>query len=89
MKKLKQSLLMIVLLSLMSGCSTNKVNSTFKNSQVSESDKYTQEEARYEVKSTKGRDIASALEFYRDGYYECTIKANNLIDMILLGNKQQ
>lgn len=89
MKKLRQSLLMIVLLSLMSGCSTNKVNSTFKNSQVSESDKYTQEEARYEVKSTKGRDIASALEFYRDGYYECTIKANNLIDMILLGNKQQ
>ncbi|WBF80939.1 hypothetical protein EAMBIBNC_00024 [Citrobacter phage BSwM KMM4] len=89
MKKLKQSLLMIVLLSLMSGCSTNKVKSTFKNSQVSESDKYTQEEARYEVKSTKGRDIASALEFYRDGYYECTIKANNLIDMILLGNKQQ
>lgn len=73
----------------MSGCSTNKVNSTFKNSQVSESDKYTQEEARYEVKSTKGKDIASALEFYRDGYYECTIKANNLIDMILLGNNQQ
>lgn len=73
----------------MSGCSTNKVNSTFKNSQVSEGDKYTQEEARYEVKSTKGKDIASALEFYRDGYYECTIKANNLIDMILLGNKQQ
>lgn len=73
----------------MSGCSTNKVNSTFKNSQVSESDKYTQEETRYTVKGTKGEDLANALEFYRDGFYECTIKANNLIDMILLGNKQQ
>lgn len=41
------------------------------------------------VKGTKGEDLASAMEFYRDGFYECAIKANNLIDMILLGNKQQ
>lgn len=73
----------------MSGCSTNKVNSTFKNSQVSESDKYTQEESRFNVKGNTGSDVAAALEFYRDGFYQCTIKANNLIDMILLGNKQQ
>lgn len=73
----------------MSGCSTNKVNSTFKNSQVSESDKYTQEESRYVVKGNTGTYLSQALEFYRDGYYECTMKANNLIDMILLGNKQQ
>ncbi|AIW03858.1 o-spanin [Citrobacter phage Moogle] len=89
MKKLRQSFIIFVLLSLISGCSTNKVNSTFKNSQVSESDKYTQEETRYTVKGTKGEDLASAMEFYRDGFYECAIKANNLIDMILLGNKQQ
>lgn len=67
----------------------NKVNSTFKNSQVSESDKYTQEESRYIVKGKTGTDLSQALEFYRDGYYQCTMKANNLIDMILLGNKQQ
>lgn len=73
----------------MSGCSTNKVNSTFKNSQVSESDKYTQEESRFTVKGNTGGDVAAALEFYRDGFYQCTIKTNNLIDMILLGNKQQ
>ena len=67
----------------------SKVNSTFKNSQVSESDKYTQEESRYVVKGNTGTDLSQALEFYRDGYYQCTMKANNLIDMILLGNKQQ
>lgn len=67
----------------------NKVKSTFKNSQVSESDKYTQEESRYVVKGNTGTDLSQALEFYRDGYYQCTIKANNLVDMILLGNKQQ
>lgn len=67
----------------------NKVNSTFKNSQVSESDKYTQEESRYVVNGNTGTDLSKALEFYRDGYYQCTMKANNLIDMILLGNKQQ
>lgn len=67
----------------------NKVNSTFKNSQVSESDKYTQEDSRYVVKGNTGTNLSQALEFYRDGYYQCTMKANNLIDMILLGNKQQ
>ena len=88
MKKLSQSFIMFVLLITMSGCST-KVSSTFKNSQVSESDKYTQEESRYIIKGNTGSDVAAALEFYRDGFYQCTIKANNLIDMILLGNKQQ
>ena len=88
MKKLSQSFIMFVLLITMSGCSTNKVNSTFKNSQVSESDKYTQEESRYIIKGNTGSDVAAALEFYRDGFCQCTIKANNLID-ILLGNKQQ
>ena len=73
----------------MSGCSTNKVSNTFKNSQVSESDKYTKEDVRYAVKGNTGSDVAAALEFYRDGFYQCTIKANSLIDMILLGNKQQ
>lgn len=72
----------------MSGCSTNKVSNIFKNSQVSESDKYTQEDVRYAVKGNTGADLSEALEFYRDGYYQCTMKANNLIDMILLGNKQ-
>ena len=67
----------------------NKVNSTFKTSQVSESDKYTQEESRYVVNGNTGTDLSKALEFYRDGYYQCTMKANNLIDMILLGNTQQ
>lgn len=89
MKRLSQSFIMFVLLIIMSGCSTSKVSSTFKNSQVSESDKYTQEESRFTVKGNTGSDVAAALEFYRDGFYQCTIKANNLIDMILLGNKQQ
>ncbi|MKE62492.1 hypothetical protein D4674_01025 [Shigella flexneri] len=89
MKRLSQSFIMFVLLIIMSGCSTNKTNSTFKNYQVSESDKYTQEESRFTVKGNTGSDVAAALEFYRDGFYQCTIKANNLIDMILLGNKQQ
>ena len=63
MKRLSQSFIMFVLLIIMSGCSTNKVNSTFKNSQVSESDKYTQEESRFTVKGNTGSDVAAALSF--------------------------
>nr|DAN14560.1 MAG TPA: hypothetical protein [Caudoviricetes sp.] len=32
--------------------------------------------------------MSESLEYFRDRFYECTIKANNLIDMILLENSQ-
>lgn len=70
----------------MSACSTNKLNSTSKNYLVSESDKYTQEETRQILNGSTGKDLVDSLEFFRDGYYQCTLKANNLIDMILKGN---
>ena len=72
----------------MSACSTNKPSSTSKNYLVSESDKYTQQETSQTLKGATGKDLADALEFYRDNFYQCTLKANNLIDMILKGNAQ-